>query len=100
MSHRRSPRTLDHALASLADGLAPPTLLATVQRAWPVAVGPAIAAQARPTAERAGVVTVSCAASVWAAELDLMAPEIVERLNRELGGAGSVARLKCVATGL
>ncbi|MGH2857247.1 MAG: DciA family protein [Solirubrobacteraceae bacterium] len=100
MSHRRSPRSLDHALAALADELAPQTLLAAVQRAWPEAVGPAIAAQARPSAERAGGVTVSCSASVWAAELDLMAPQLIERLNRGLGSAGAVSRLRCIATGL
>lgn len=96
MSHRRSPRSLQPALAALADGLAPRTLLAEVQRAWPDTVGPAIAAQAQPVAERSGVVTVACAASVWAQELDLMAPQIIERLNTRLPGGG-VSRLRCVA---
>jgi len=75
--------------------LAPQTLLAEAQRAWPGAVGPAIAAEAQPTAERGGVLTVSCSASVWAHELDLMGPEIVERLNGALAN-GSVTRLRCV----
>jgi predicted nucleic acid-binding Zn ribbon protein len=44
------------------------------------------------------VVTVSCAASVWAQELDLMAPQIIERLNAALD-QGSVQRLRCVAVG-
>jgi predicted nucleic acid-binding Zn ribbon protein len=96
--HRRSPRPLGHALASLADDLAPQTLLADVQRAWPGAVGETIAAQAQPTAERGGVVTVSCAASVWAQELDLMAPQIIERLNDALATRG-VSRLRCIAVG-
>jgi predicted nucleic acid-binding Zn ribbon protein len=74
-------------------------LLAEVQRAWPAAVGEAIAAQASPTAERGGVVTVSCAASVWAQELDLMGPQIVARLNRALGDDERVRRLRCVAVG-
>jgi predicted nucleic acid-binding Zn ribbon protein len=98
VSYRRSPRTLDVALASLADDLAPRTVLADVQRAWPDTVGPAIAAQALPTAERGGVVTVSCSASVWAQELDLMGPQIIERLNAALVGA-SVTRLRCIAVG-
>lgn len=89
---------LDAALRSLADDLAPQTLLADVQRAWAGVVGPSIAAQAEPTAERGGVVTVSCAASVWAQELDLMAPQIIERLNDALPGGG-VSRLRCVAVG-
>jgi predicted nucleic acid-binding Zn ribbon protein len=97
MTHwRRSPRPLEAALEGVRDELAPQTLLAEVQRAWPEAVGPAIAAEAQPTAERAGILTVSCSASVWAHELDLMGPEIVERLNGALEN-GSVMRLRCVA---
>ncbi len=98
MKYRRSPRSMQAALASLADDLAPETLLGEIQRAWPTVVGPSIAAQAEPTAERAGVVTVSCAASVWAQELDLMAPQIITRLNDALP-SGGVARLRCVAVG-
>lgn len=84
------------ALDQIRDELAPETLLAEVQRAWPAAVGSTIAEEAQPTAERAGVVTVSCSASVWAQELDLMAPAILERLNRLLD-SGQVSRLRCVA---
>jgi predicted nucleic acid-binding Zn ribbon protein len=98
VKHRRSPRSLQFALTSLADDLAPRTLLADVQRAWPAAVGASIHAQAKPTGERGGVVTVSCAASVWAQELDLMAPQIIQRLN-ELLPSGGVSRLRCVADG-
>jgi predicted nucleic acid-binding Zn ribbon protein len=84
------------ALDQIRDELAPESLLADVQRAWRAAVGPAIAEEAQPTAERAGVVTVSCSASVWAQELDLMAPTILERLNHLLD-SGQVSRLRCVA---
>ena len=87
---------MTRALESLRDELAPPTLLAAVQRAWPNAVGPAIAAAASPTAERGGVVTISCSASVWAQELDLMAPTILPRLNAHLAGQ-RIERLRCVA---
>jgi predicted nucleic acid-binding Zn ribbon protein len=83
-------------LGRLADELAPQTLLADVQRAWPAVVGPAIAEQASPTAERGGTVTVSCSASVWAQELDLMSRQIVSGLNQALG-RGAVQRLRCVA---
>jgi predicted nucleic acid-binding Zn ribbon protein len=96
--YRRSPQSLGPALGRLADELAPETLLGAVQRAWPQVVGEVIAAEARPTAERGGVVTVSCSASVWAQELDLMAPQILPRLNAALPG-GSVDRLRCVAVG-
>jgi predicted nucleic acid-binding Zn ribbon protein len=84
------------ALESLRDELAPATLLADVQRLWPETVGSAVAAEATPTTERAGVVTVSCSAAVWAQELDLLAPEIVELLNRKLGER-RVERLRCIA---
>lgn len=95
--YRRSPRPLASALGTLQVELAPDTLLAEVQRAWRAAVGETIAGQARPVSERAGVLTVACSSSVWAQELDLMGPELVERLNAGLGH-GSLSRLKCVAT--
>ncbi len=97
MTHsRRGPRSMSFALDSLRDELAPETLLASVQRAWPAAVGEAISAEATPTAERGGVVTVSCSAAVWAQELDLMGPAIVGRLNGLLD-SGRVERLRCIA---
>jgi predicted nucleic acid-binding Zn ribbon protein len=89
---------MGHAFGELADELAPATLLAQVQRVWPATVGEAIAAEAQPTAERGGVVTISCSASVWAQELDLMAPQIIPRLNSGLAD-GQVQRLRCVAVG-
>ena len=92
---RRSPRQLGLAVERIRDELAPHTLLAEVQRVWPEAVGAGIASEAEPTAERGGVVTISCSASVWAQELDLMAPTILERLNQVLR-AGRVMRLRCV----
>ena len=96
--YRRAPRPLESAFGRLADELAPETLLGAVQRAWPAAVGEVIAAEARPTAERGGMVTISCSASVWAQELDLMAPQIISQLNERLTD-GVVHRLRCVAVG-
>jgi predicted nucleic acid-binding Zn ribbon protein len=93
---RRDPRPLSFALERMQGELAPETLLAHVQAAWRGAVGDAIAAQATPTAERGGVLTVSCSASVWAQELDLMSMTIVERLNQTLGET-RITRLRCVA---
>jgi predicted nucleic acid-binding Zn ribbon protein len=94
--HRRSLRPMSIALEGVRDELAPQTVLASVQRVWREAVGETIAAEAQPTGERGGTVTVSCSASVWAQELDLMAPAIVARLNQLLDGA-SIARLRCVS---
>ncbi|MGO9909179.1 MAG: DciA family protein [Solirubrobacteraceae bacterium] len=95
-SYRRSPRRAALAFDHVRAELAPATLLAEVQQAWRGAVGAAIALEAQPTRERGGVVTVSCSASVWAQELDLMAPAILERLNHRLR-SGQVSRLRCVA---
>ena len=94
--HRRSPRPVALPLDRIRDDLEPQTLLASVQRAWPEAVGAMIAGEATPTSERGGTVTVSCSASVWAQELDLMGPSIVARLNGLLGQR-EIARLRCVA---
>jgi predicted nucleic acid-binding Zn ribbon protein len=93
---RTQPRPLSHAIAALADRLAPQTTLAEVQRVWPQAVGEVIAAQAEPTGERDGVLTVTCSSAVWAQELDLMGPELVGRINAALE-AESVRSLRCSA---
>jgi len=82
---RRAPRPLATALDRLTADLAPATLLGEVQRAWEPAAGPAFAAQCEPVSERDGVVTVACASSVWAQELDLLSERVVERLNERLG---------------
>ena len=92
---RRSPRQLGLAMDRVRDELSPQTLLADAQRVWPEAVGEAIASEASPSAERGGALTISCSGSVWAQELDLMAPTIIERLNAALG-ADRVTRLRCV----
>jgi predicted nucleic acid-binding Zn ribbon protein len=91
---RNAPRPLSVALRDLNSTLAPATTLARVQELWERATGPAIAAAAIPTAERDGVLTVRCAAAVWAQELDLMAFELLPRLNAELGGE-VIRELRC-----
>lgn len=94
---RRAPRPLAAALAPLRESLAPATLLAEVQRVWPEVAGAAIAREAAPVAERGGVVTIACAASVWAQELDLMAPLLIEKLNAAIA-TGEVRRLRCITS--
>jgi predicted nucleic acid-binding Zn ribbon protein len=91
---RTAPRPLTPAIDRLIGTLAPATTLARVQEVWERAAGSAIAAAARPAAEREGVLTVVCEASVWAQELELMAGEIVPRLNAALG-ADVVRELRC-----
>jgi len=82
---RRGPRPLAVALDRLTTRLAPATLLAEVQRAWPAAAGEAFATHCTPDGERGGVVTVACASAVWAQELDLLSERVVEQLNEQLG---------------
>ncbi len=88
MSPRRSPRPLAAALHSARVHAEPLTLLAAAQSAWPAAAGARVAVEAEPVAERNGVLTIACRSATWAQELDLLQPELLERLNRELAEAG------------
>jgi predicted nucleic acid-binding Zn ribbon protein len=99
VSRRRTPRPVSRALAAALEGAEPATLLAAVQRAWPVAVGEAIAREATPVAEREGVVTVACRSATWAQELDLLGGRIREQLVAELPSAASVKALRFTASG-
>ncbi len=81
---RGSPRSLAAALEAVRSEVAPKTLLAAVQEAWPEAAGSLAAAQGNPVSERNGVVTVSCRSATWAQELDLMSPVLAEKLAAKL----------------
>lgn len=95
---RRAPRPLAAALGRLEPEWAPATLLGEVQRVWEAAVGETLAHEARPVAAAGGSVTVACSSAVWAQELDLLSPRLLEALNAALGGP-RVTRLRCTATG-
>jgi predicted nucleic acid-binding Zn ribbon protein len=82
---RRGPRAVAHALDAFTAALAPPTLLAEVQRAWPAAAGALFAEASTPYAERDGEVSVRCREAVLAQELSLMSELVRERLNEALG---------------
>ena len=82
---RQAPRPLSLALDGFTAALAPASTLARVQACWAAAVGAAVAAAAKPAAEREGVLTVRCEAAVWSAELELMSGELLARLNAALG---------------
>jgi predicted nucleic acid-binding Zn ribbon protein len=94
---RLAPRPISQALEGLTTALAPASTLARTQSCWDAVVGEAIAAAARPVAEHDGVLTVHCEAAVWAQELDLMAPELLARLNASLGEQ-RLHKLRCRAT--
>ncbi|HYM57813.1 MAG TPA: DciA family protein [Solirubrobacteraceae bacterium] len=93
---RRSPRPVALALERLTGSLAPATLLAEVQRAWPQAAGAAFANATEAVAERDGVITVACVSAVWAQELDLLSERVVNRLNDALGRQ-AVSKLRAQA---
>jgi predicted nucleic acid-binding Zn ribbon protein len=94
---RRAPRPLARALDGFTAELAPTTTLARVQGCWGEAVGGAIATAANPVAEREGVLTVRCESAVWAQELELMAGELLGRLNGALG-EDLLHKLRCRAS--
>lgn len=95
---RRAPRPLAAAVGAALEGAAPATALAAVQRAWPAAVGEAIAREATPVAERSGVVTVACRSATWAEELDLLGDQILARIRSELPDGTRVERLRFTAS--
>jgi predicted nucleic acid-binding Zn ribbon protein len=82
---RRVPRPIGELLAPATARLAPASTLAAVQRCWDEVVGPRIAGCARPIAERDGVLQVGCEDAVWASELELMGPALVDSLNAAIG---------------
>ena len=91
---RLAPRPLSAALAGAVGAARPAGLLAAVQSAWAQAAGEALAAAATPASEHAGTVTVACEAAVWAHELELLALDLMARLNEQLEGAGEPGRVE------
>ena len=85
MTRRRAPRKAGEAFRVARDRAAPKTGLASVQAAWAEALGERLAEVAQPVSERTGTLTVECADSVWAHELDLMQEQLLERLREALG---------------
>jgi len=85
VSRRRAPRQAATAFRAALDRAAPRTGLAAVQAAWAGIAGEQLAAVAEPVSERAGTLTIECADSVWAQELDLMQEQLLQRLRSELG---------------
>jgi predicted nucleic acid-binding Zn ribbon protein len=85
MSRRRAPRQASAAIRAARDRAAPRTGLAAVQAAWAGTVGERLAAVASPVSERSGMLTIECADTVWAQELDLMQTQLLKRLEDELG---------------
>jgi predicted nucleic acid-binding Zn ribbon protein len=95
---RAAPRELATVLEPVVAAASPQTLLARVQAVWPEMAGRALAGAVAPVAERAGVVTLACESATLAHELELLAPDLVARMNERVGAAGEapVSRLRCV----
>jgi predicted nucleic acid-binding Zn ribbon protein len=85
MSRRRAPRPAANAFQAALQRVAPKTPLATIQAAWPAAVGEQLAAVATPVSERNGTLTIECTEAVWVQELDLMQDTLLERLRDAVG---------------
>ena len=86
---RHSPRSAGAAIREAREGAAPATPLAAIQAVWRSAVGPGIAAEADPVAERSGVVTITCSSAIWAQELDLLHDELLAKLTAALAAQGA-----------
>jgi predicted nucleic acid-binding Zn ribbon protein len=98
VSPYKEPRQIAEALARVTAKAAPATTIARLQGCWESVAGAVIAAEAEPVSERSGVVTVACRSAVWANELELLAPGLVEGLNEALG-ATAVGSLRFVVRG-
>lgn len=73
---------------------------AEIAAGWAEAVGPQVAARARPEMLRDGVLVVRVASSPWLTELAYRKPRLLERINAIAGaspGAPVVADLRLVA---
>ena len=90
----KQPRRAEFAVDALARSLVPATTLGAVQGVWAQAAGEAVAAEATPTGEVGGVLTVTCSSAVWAQELDLMGTTLIDRLNAALGD-DRIRSLRC-----
>jgi predicted nucleic acid-binding Zn ribbon protein len=95
---RREPRPIAAALRGLTAESAPATVLARVQGCWPDVVGKVIAVEAQPVSEREGTLTVACRSGTWANELELLAPDLLEKLNTALGGTAGTPLRRLRAT--
>ncbi len=93
---RMAPRPLAVAIAELTAQLQPASELARVQRVWEEVAGEAIAAHCSPVSVRGGVLRVACDEAVWAAELELLAPDLLPALAAR-DGVDALTSIRCSA---
>ncbi|MFF7648829.1 DUF721 domain-containing protein [Streptomyces sp. NPDC007983] len=77
-----------------------PAAVGGVMGRWPQMVGPEVAQHCEPQRydEDARVLTVRCDSTAWATQLRLLAPQLVARLNADLG-QGTVRLIKVLGPG-
>jgi len=83
-------RTIDRLLADR--GWETSAAVGGVMGRWDQIVGAEVAAHCRPEAYDDGVLTVAADSTAWATQIRLLAPQLVKRLNDELGH-GTVTRV-------
>ncbi len=76
-----APEPLDELLERAGENRFAKKQLPVPLAVWRQAVGPRIADRARPVALERGVLVVKVATSVWANELSLLAPQLIEKLT-------------------
>jgi predicted nucleic acid-binding Zn ribbon protein len=92
---REDPQPLVGAIGSLLDtrGWQQQAAMGSVFGRWADIVGRDLAAHTRPDSFADGELTVTADSTAWATQVRLLAPDLVRRLNAELGD-GSVRRVK------
>lgn len=66
-------------------GIEHPMESARLFSSWGNIVGPEIAAKCTPTGLKNGVLKVRTSSAAWAAQFKYLAPELIKRINAELG---------------
>ncbi|MFW6692571.1 DUF721 domain-containing protein [Streptomyces sp. MAR4 CNX-425] len=98
----RDPLPLGAAVSRLITerGWEAPAAVGGVMGRWPQLVGPEVAQHCAPERydEQERVLVVACDSTAWATQLRLLAPQLVARLNEELGH-GTVKLIKVVGPG-
>ncbi|ALU94910.1 MULTISPECIES: DUF721 domain-containing protein [Streptomyces] len=103
-SDGRDPQALGSAISRLITerGWETPAAVGGVMGRWPQIVGDDLAKHCVPLRydddPAARVLTVSCDSTAWATQLRLLAPQLVARLNADLG-QGTVRMIKVVGPG-
>ena len=82
------PRSLGQAISDFRTDISPASRVASVQAVWNEVVGERLSAVTEVIEEREGTVLIECKSSVWAQELEMMAPRIIARLDGAMAGSG------------